>query len=163
MTTMPSSLLLDSNVWIDLFASERPGRKATAELVGWAIENEVSLLYAAISLKDVFYILEEREKRMIRAGGGEVTPSVAAAVNEYAWACLRAIDEVAVCVPIDLTDTWVATKLRALHGDFEDNLILAAIERSHADYLITNDEVLLRRTPVAALNVNDALTLFKTG
>ncbi|RNL48980.1 type II toxin-antitoxin system VapC family toxin [Paraeggerthella hongkongensis] len=159
MIAAPSRLLLDSNVWIDLFASDRPGRENAQALVSWAVDREVDLLYAAISIKDVYYLLEEREKRRMRAAGKEITPASAAAINEYAWGCIRAMEEIATVVPVDQSDIWIATKYRSFHGDFEDNLLLAAVERSKADFLVTSDEILLRHAPVATVVPGDLLKL----
>ena len=43
----------------------------------------------------------------------------------------------------------------------EDNLIVAAAQRSNATYLITSDELLIKHAPVAALTPGDALTLLQ--
>ena len=53
MTTAPAKLLLDSNVWVDLFASDRPGRADATALVTHAMSRQIALLYAASSVKDV--------------------------------------------------------------------------------------------------------------
>ncbi|WP_080801623.1 type II toxin-antitoxin system VapC family toxin [Arabiibacter massiliensis] len=159
MITASTRLLLDSNVWLDLFASDRPGRDDAVELVTLATSQQTTLLFAASSIKDVYYLLNEREKRKIRAKNVEVTAGVAAAINEYAWGCVRAMEELATVVPIDQADLWIAAKYRAVHNDFEDNLVLAAMERSKADYLVTSDEVLLSKSPVAALAPHDAVAL----
>ena len=154
-------MLLDSNVWVDLFASDRPGRDVAMELVDWAAEQGATLLYAASSAKDVYYILGEREKRKLRAEGIEVTSAIANAINEYSWGCLSAMEEIATVVPVDQSDIWLASKYKSVHADFEDDLVLAAAERSKADFLVTCDETLLRRSPVAALSPRDLLALVK--
>lgn len=159
MKSTPSKLLIDSNVWLDLFVGERPGHKAAVKLVTWAVRQEVSLFYAASSIKDVYYILEECQKRKVRAAGNEVDSPVAAAINEYAWGCIRAMEEMAVVVPLDQSDVWLATKFRSLHSDFEDDLVLAAMERSDADFLVTADETLLRRSPAPTVTPGDLLAL----
>ena len=159
MIAAPSRLLLDSNVWIDLFASDRPGRESAQALISWAVDHEVDLLYAATSIKDVYCLLEEREKRRMRAAGKEITPASAAAVNEYAWGCIRAMEELATVVPVHQSDIWIATKYRSVHGDFEDDLLLAAVERAKADFLVTSDEALLRHAPVAAIAPGDLVKL----
>lgn len=51
----------------------------------------------------------------------------------------------------------MARKQRCLHEDYEDNLVVAA-QRAHADCLATNDQNLLKHSPVAALSCTDALT-----
>ncbi|MEG1561271.1 MAG: PIN domain-containing protein [Raoultibacter sp.] len=152
-------MLLDTNVWIDVFASDRPGREDAVGLVTWAVQQDATLLYAATSIKDFYYILEEREKRKLRAAKIEVDAGAAAAINEYAWGCIRVLEDIATVVALDQSDVWLASKFRTLHSDFEDNLILAALERSGADYLITGDEVLLKRSPAPALSPGDLLDL----
>ena len=122
-------------------------------------KGEIALLYAASSVKDVYYLLEEREKRRVRASGAEVTATIAAAVNEYAWGCVLSMGEMATVVPVDQSDLWIATKFRTVHEDLEDDLVLAAMERSQADFLVTSDETLLRKSPVAALSPHDLLAL----
>ena len=159
MTTAPAKLLLDSNVWVDLFASDRPGRADATALVTHAMSRQIALLYAASSVKDVYYLLEEREKRRVRASGAEVTATIAAAVNEYAWGCVLSMGEMATVVPVDQSDLWIATKFCTVHEDLEDDLVLAAMERSQADFLVTSDETLLRKSPVAALSPHDLLAL----
>ena len=49
-----------------------------------------------------------------------------------------------------------------IHRDFEDDLILAAMERSGADYLVTNDKRLRTHAPVAAITPADMLTLLES-
>ena len=49
-----------------------------------------------------------------------------------------------------------------LHADFEDDLIIAAALRAEADYLVTNNEGLLRHCPVAALDARDMVALLET-
>ena len=48
-----------------------------------------------------------------------------------------------------------------LHADFEDDLVIAAALRAKADYLVTNDEGLLRHCPVAALDARDMVALLE--
>ena len=138
---------------------QRPGRADATALVTHAMSRQIALLYAASSVKDVYYLLEEREKRRVRASGAEVTATIAAAVNEYAWGCVLSMGEMATVVPVDQSDLWIATKFRTVHEDLEDDLVLAAMERSQADFLVTSDETLLRKSPVAALSPHDLLAL----
>lgn len=159
MRANPSKLLLDSNVWIDLFASDRAGHGDAVKLVTWAVQQEAILFFAASSVKDVYYLLQEGEKRKLRAASVEINAGVAAAVDEYAWGCLGAMEDLGTVVPLDQSDVWLATKFRSIHGDFEDNLVLAAMERSDADYLVTGDKTLLRRCPVPALPAAGLLAL----
>ena len=77
--------------------------------------------------------------------------------------CMRSLpasgDGCARCagVACDQADVWMARKQRCLHEDYEDNLVVAAAQRAHADCLVTNDQNLLEHSPVAALSCADAL------
>ena len=51
--------------------------------------------------------------------------------------------------------------MRSVHGDFEDNLVLAAAERANATYLVTNDEQLIKHAPVTALTPHAALVYLR--
>ena len=54
-------------------------------------------------------------------------------------------------VGADESDVWLAKKHRGVHGDFEGNLVVAAALRADADYIVTNDEDLLKHSPVATV------------
>lgn len=62
----------------------------------------------------------------------------------------------------DQSDISYAQLVRNLHGDFEDNLILAAASRAHADLLVTNDVKLALYAPVPAMSVTDATRYLET-
>ena len=51
----------------------------------------------------------------------------------------------------------MATRQRKIHGDFEDDLVIAAAIRSHADLLVTLDERLRAHATVACADVKTAL------
>ena len=77
----------------------------------------------------------------------------ACAAGEVAWSCLSVMDEIATAVACDQADVWMARKQRCLHEDYEDNLVVAAAQRACADCLVTNDQNLLKHSPVAAGSV----------
>ena len=85
-----------------------------------------------------------------------------AAANAAAWGCANAMREMACAAPLDHTDVWMASRQRVLHADLEDDLIIAAALRAKADYLVTNDEGLLRHCPVATLDARDMVALLET-
>ncbi len=64
------------------------------------------------------------------------------------------------------TNVWVdlyvpGRPLRDQHAEIEDNLIVAACMRIKADYLVTNDEKLLRHAPVAAVTPRQMVRLLE--
>lgn len=56
------------------------------------------------------------------------------------WDCLNHMAEIAVAVPIGEPQVWLARHYRDLHEDYEDDLVLAAVETSQADYFVTGDK-----------------------
>ena len=161
MASRQSTLLIDTNIWLDCFLPDRPGHAEAMSLILFAYEHECPLLYPASIAKDVFYLVGNTLKRDMRKEGGTLTQRNAAAANEIAWGCVNSMRERATAVGADESDLWMACKLRSIHNDLEDNLIVAAAERANATYLITNDEILIKHSPVAALPPADALTLLQ--
>lgn len=153
------SLLLDTHIWLDYYLPWRSGYAAARQLIVSAIEQNQTLAYAVPSIGDVFYMTAAEYKRAERAATGTLSESAARAATAAAWGCVNNMQEIACAIPLDHTDVWMASKQRALHGDFEDNLIVAAAMRGKVDYLVTNDEALLRHCPVAALSASDMRTL----
>ena len=127
-----------------------------------------SLLYRSYAstttccyIKDVFYLTANTFKRDIRSKNGTLTEHDAAVAAEIAWGCVNAMREQATAVGADESDLWKACALHSVHTDLEDNLIVAAAQRANATYLVTNDEVLIKHAPVAALTPSDALALLQ--
>ena len=151
-------ILLDTNVWLDNYLPEREGHRIIGDLLVACVEGGHEVLYASVSAKDVFYLIARAYKLYARAGG-DLREGAAGAANEMAWACIDNMNEIATPVGMDGSDLWIAAKHKRLHADFEDNLVLAAAIRAKADYLVTSDEQLLRKAPVAALHPRDMLRL----
>ena len=157
-----SILLLDTNVWLDYFLGWRDMSPTSRRLVELALSQDCTLVYAVSSVKDVFYIVASEHRRLERAAEGSLGEGAVAAANAAAWGCVNALQEMACAVPLDHTDVWMASRQRVLHADFEDDLIIAAALRAKADYLVTNNEGLLRHCPVAALDARDMVALLET-
>lgn len=155
------SLMLDTNCWLDYYIPDRPGGPQTRELIRYAFLHDIKLLYPAAIAKDVFYLIERETKRYIRNARGELTQSAAALASEAAWSAVNHMRENAFAASIGQADIRYAAKLRPVHEDFEDNLVLAAAERAQATYLVTNDEKFLKHATVAALTPEKALAALK--
>lgn len=154
-----SCVLLDTNVWLDVFDGARPRSRAANELLDVCVRKGIDLLYAVGSAKDVYYLVSVSLKRQARATGEALSEGQARAVSTYAAACVANMDEIATAVGADSSDVWLARKYQHIHQDFEDCLVLAAAQRAKADFLVTSDDALLRHAPVAALSVDDFLAL----
>ena len=148
-------LLLDTNVWLDYYLPWRSGYAAAQRLIVGTFEQNQTLAYAVPSIKDVFYMAAAEHKRAERAATGALTESAARAATVAAWGCINNMQGIAIAIPLDHTDIWLASKQRPLQGDFEDDLVIAAAMRGKVDYLVTNDGALLRHCPVAALSSSD--------
>lgn len=162
VTRLPSSVLLDTNVWIDGCVGTRTGSAKSRQLLCMCVEKEISVCLSITSLKDIYYQVGAELKREHRATGEALTEAAALAIEEVSWQSIMTIVEQATIVPADTSDVTVARYFHQIHRDFEDDLILAAVERSGADYLITNDKKLRTHAPVAAITPADMLTLLES-
>ena len=158
----PRILLLDTNIWLDYYMAERPFHDAAFSLVDCALSSGVELVFAITSPKDLFYQIGAGLKRAVRASkGGKLAEDSAIACNEIAWGCISNLDQIATGVGMDVSDLRHAIHDKKIHRDFEDNLIMAAARRARADYLVTNDKLLLRHSDVPALSAEDTLSLMQ--
>ena len=157
--SQPSRVLLDTNVWLDAFDGARLRSHAAKELIDVCVRRGIDLLYAVGTAKDVYYLVGASLKRQARAADPALSEGQASAIAAYAAACVTNMDEIATAVGADSSDVWLARKYQRIHADFEHCMVLAAAQRSKADFLVTSDEVLLRHAPVAALSVEDFLAL----
>jgi predicted nucleic acid-binding protein len=150
-------LLLDTNVWIAYFLGTESAKQDEAtELINACIEARIELYFAATSIKDVFYIVPRELRRMERRGAPETSPDARAAV---AWGCVQFMREVAHTATLCEAECSLATMMRSLNGDFEDNMIVAAAETCNADYVVTYDEGLAAAFPAACIKPAQALTV----
>lgn len=159
MKGKPSILLLDTNVWLDNYLGYRRHSAESRELIIRSSEAGITLSYAATSIKDVFYCINSELKRLIRQQKGDVSESDAQACNETAWSCIQSMSALAVAATVAEPQVSLARHYRGFNQDFEDDLILAAMECSKADYLVTNDGLLQRKCPFPTLTPKDMLSL----
>lgn len=161
MSDFPKSLLLDTNVWLDNYDGSRPLSGQSRRLIDMAITHGVTLLYTTSSLKDVYYNIAQSLKNASRGEGLEITHAVAAAINDVAYASVKNMHEIATAVGADDSDIWLALKFYLAHRDIEDDMVLAAMERSGAPFLVTNDLKLIRHANCAAMTAEDMLDYLK--
>lgn len=161
MMSLPSAVLLDTNVWIDSCIGTRAASSESRQLLCMCARREIPVCLSVTSLKDIYYQVGAELKREHRATGEALTEAAALAIEEVSWQSIASIVDQATVVPADTSDITVARYFHQVHRDFEDDLILAAAERSGADYLVTSDKKLRARAPVAALTPADMLTLLK--
>lgn len=149
MTRPAERILLDTNVWLDAFLPERAARSIAQELIALALRSRVDLLYPVHTVPDVFYLAFIDIKRLLRGQGSDEL--VAQAARTTAWEYVNSMREIATAVAADNSDVWLASKWESLHGDIEDNLVLAAAKRAQADYVVTSDRQLLSHAALAGV------------
>ena len=159
---MAEKVLCDTGVWLDFFLGNRARHEVAQQFVDACEREGVALLVSPASLNDFFHLCQLELKQATRLATGDFTPQFASAIDEVAWADLENLSEIATVVTADASDVWLARQHRPVHGDFEDDLVVAAAQRAKADFLVTNDEQLLRHAPVAALSVEDALKVIES-
>lgn len=161
MSHIQHSILLDTNIWIDFYLRWRDNSELVSRLIELAMKNDFELLYAAHSVKDVFYLINAELKRAARQQSGKMNDSTALAAKTTSWACIENMCENASAIGADNSDIWLARKYRQLHDDLEDNLILAAAQRADVDFIVTSDKALLQKSTVAAHTPQDAVALLE--
>ncbi len=149
--TKVSSLLLDTNVWLDYFMGEGPCLGEISQLVSRGQTNALTLLYAPTTAKDLFYLIPRR--LWLRGGSDDVSYVPAAR------ACLERMMEIAVAAPLSFPECELARMLNKKFPDFEDNLIIAAAQAAQADFIVTQDKAFLIQAPEACITPARAIEL----
>ena len=157
----PLKLLFDSNIWLDLYFPDRPGHVSANKLIDEAFSVDADIYYAANTITDVFFLVKATQKRALRQDGVDLTEGLSSAANEVAWGCIRNIYDIASPIPTSLPVLFLATKMKDVHADFEDDVILASAQTADVDFLVTNDRGLLTKAIVPALSSSDMLAYLK--
>lgn len=150
MTSAPLNILVDTNVWLDVFIPYRAAREQSCEFIEYALSMKHNLLFTLQTACDVYAKVGIEAKTWVRASSS-LTEAWSRAIRSSAWDCVHQMQEMGTVVGADGSDLWVACRLREVHNDLEDDLILAACERAKVDYLVTKDKKLITDAPVAAL------------
>ena len=150
MTDRLGTVVLDTNVWVDNYLTNRSGHDAAGELLERLWKEKATIAFCPVSAKDIFFVTAQELKRECRQELGTLSEADALACNEIAWGCVQNMMDNAVAANIGQAEMWLAVKYKRLHNDFEDNLIIAAAQSAEADYFVTNDQALLGKCPVTA-------------
>ena len=162
MTSRSIGFLIDTNIWLDYYLARGERHDIACDLID-AIEAFGANAFTAITtLKDVYYLISNELKRMSRAEGVDITDTVAASIQETAWGCVRNLLSIApLVVGMGVGEAWRAISLKETAPDFEDALIISAAEKVHADYIVTADKILARRSPIPCLEARDAVDILR--
>ena len=162
-------LLLDTNVWLDLFLPSNPGHRCAWDFLRATADyddpagREISLLYPARILGDVFCKVRLEAKRWLGASTLGTKEEKARACRDHAWDCIEDMRELGTAVGMDESDIWLAVKYRSIHEDLEDDFILAAADRATADYLVTSDKRLAHKARVACATPEEMTKRLESG
>ena len=155
------AFLIDANVWIDFFIDRGRRHDDAVNLIVAASTHDVALFTPIVATKDVFFIVASELKRMQLEDAGDVSESFTNAASEAAWSCLSAVRKRSTVVAADASDMVESMVQRANHGDYEDNLVIAAAKRACVTHIVTSDEKLRKHSPVPSIGVEEALRLIE--
>lgn len=143
-------ILLDTNVLVDYYLGREPGCSSCKSIISLC-NGKHALYVAAISLKDVYYLIGATLKRAQRFERGSLSEHDALACTEIAWGCVRHAMDFTIVAHTGKSECLDAFVYKSLHNDFEDNLVLATARSLGVDFLVTGDEKLVLHSPVGAL------------
>lgn len=144
-------IMLDTNVLVDYYLGREPGCSACQRIVSLCV-GQHALYAAAVSLKDVYYLVGAMLKRAQRNETGALSEQDAVACTQIAWSCVRQALDVVIVANTGGAECLDAFVCRSVHDDFGDNLVLAAARSVGADFLVTGDERLALHSPVGTLS-----------
>ena len=162
MATNPPILLIDTNIWLDHYVPQRPGYETSAAFFQEALARDAAIAYPAQAALDVYQRVRADYKKWLRESR-ELTQTDAIAIKRIAWDCVNEMRKIATAVPVDTNDIALACSFRDEHDDFEDTLVMAACQRSHANYLVTRDTSLAKHAPIEAKTPEEMTELLRTG
>ena len=164
--TMPSNppiLLLDTNVWLDLYLPHQSGAEPSRELIRWSVSHDIGLAFPSSAILDVYRRVGMLLKTWVREERGTLTEADVVAIKRMAWDNVNEMQRIAVPIPVEVHDLALAAKYRDVHNDLEDDLVIPSALRGKANYLVTNDRALIKRSPVTALTPQGMLLALTTG
>ena len=154
-------LIVDTCVWLASYLPNRPGHDSALAFFSVATDRGAQMLYAAATIRDVFYLAERSLREEVRLQEGKLTAANAQSIRRLAWGMVDNMREMATAVGLDESDLWVASKWRTLDSDLEDNIVRAAATRTGADLLVTYDKGMLSKSIVPTVTPEDAIAWLK--
>lgn len=118
------------------------------------------LYLSPLSLKDLAYQITSLMKLDARRAGRDITTDIVAAAREAAWLCVRNVLEKAMVAPTGATEVLGAFTYKRVHDDFEDNLVLAALDAVDGHLLMTHDAKLPWHIGESCITAEEGLQLF---
>lgn len=158
--TSPIKVLVDTNIWLDYFLARGQHHEAVSRFLAKTYDrDDIALYVASLSLKDLAYQIASLLKLDTRRAGKEITEDVSAAARETAWGCVRNVLQKALIAPVGATEVLGAFTYKRVHDDFEDDLVLAALDAVGGHALMTHDAVLARHLGDTCITAEEGLQL----
>lgn len=149
MITGKNAIVVDKNVWLDLYLHERALHEEAVRFIRIAEKFNANLGTPADAVNLVFYTIEKSMKQLVRESGGVVDSATAQGINNYAWSCVDHMTDLALSIPLDDRTAWLTRHYRDITPDYEDGSVLASCELCKARYLVTHDKDLSKRADIA--------------
>lgn len=134
-------LLVDTNILIDAWISEREGSDDACEVLNLCNGNGEFGMVCALSLKDVYYILSKHYGK------------------DSALRAVRNLMSLLVIAPVDAEVCDMA--LNSNEPDFEDGIIRACAELNGADFIITRDAAAFANSKIRSVTATEYLRIAK--
>lgn len=162
MATNPPCILLDTNIWLERYLPGRMQQETVNALIDEAFAYDCAVAFPAQSALDVYQRVC-REHKLWAHKQGSLTEAMAKAIKRLAWDCVNDMRVLATPIPVDTSDFYLACKHRDIHDDLEDDLVIAACQKAHANYLVTLDRKLIAHAPLEAVTPSDMIKLLRAG
>ncbi|MBR2835618.1 MAG: hypothetical protein IKE43_07930 [Coriobacteriales bacterium] len=135
---------------------------AACRLIDTLEDYDIPIFTAITTLKDVYYLIGSDLKRMTRLSGEDITPQIAAAINETAWGCIRNLISIApLMINMGSSEVWRAISLKQEDPDFEDALTITAAEKATVSCIVTGDKTLSQRSHIACFDTDTAVSILR--
>ena len=131
-------ILLDTNVLLDYLLHRDDHAKMAEAVMELGAKNNITLLCASLSLKDIAYLSSSAIRREFKPNESEVENFTRGFLSSRVpWRCIEQVKE--------MCDK--AFSLQKRHRDFEDDLIIVAAQQSGANCVVTSDAELISHFP----------------
>ena len=141
-------ILLDTNVLLDYLLHRDDHAKMAEAVMELGAKNNITLLCASLSLKDIAYLSSSAIRREFKPNESEVENFTRGFLSSRVpWRCIEQVKEMCDIVAVDESTCDKAFSLQKRHRDFEDDLIIVAAQQSGANCVVTSDAELISHFP----------------
>ena len=98
MTERVKIIMVDTNVWADLYVPGRPLREASLSFFEVAQRDDVELTFTVDIARAVYRIVSHEAKRWVRQDKGSLPDAYAKAIASHAWDFMESMQEQATAV-----------------------------------------------------------------